>query len=219
MSTRSQTLDTLTARLRRSRHWLFDMDGTLTLAAHDFDAMRRTLALPAGVPILEALAAMPAEAARRKRAELDALELDMAADSRPQPDAPCLLEALRAAGCSLGIVTRNGREIADATLRAAGLAHFFAAEAIVSRDCATAKPDPAGLQLVLDRWSAHASEAVMVGDYDFDLRAARAAGCLSVHLNVDDGQRWPEVTDLSVASLTELQRWFEADRRPSVPTS
>ena len=205
-------LDTATRRLRTSRRWLFDMDGTLTLAAHDFDAMRRTLSLPPGVPILEALAAMAPEPARRKRAELDALELDMAAASRPQPDALLLLDTLAAAGCSLGIVTRNGRTIADATLRAAGLDGYFDAEAIVSRDCATPKPDPAGIRLVLQRWSAHGDDAVMVGDFRFDLEAGRAAGCLSVHLNVDDGERWPDATDITVTSLNELRLRFIGDR-------
>ena len=37
-------------------HWVFDMDGTLTVAAHDFDAIRRELGVPAGKPLLETLA-------------------------------------------------------------------------------------------------------------------------------------------------------------------
>jgi len=196
--------DARSGGLADRHHWLFDMDGTLTLAAHDFDAMRRTLSLPAGVPILEALAAMPEQEQRHKRAELDALELDMAGASRAQPGAVALLEALLGAGRSLGIVTRNGREIADATLRAAGLDGYFTPESIVSRDCAVAKPDPAGIDLVLRRWKADASRAVMVGDYRFDLQAGRAAGCLSVHLNVNVGETWPELTDIVVRSLGEL---------------
>ena len=40
--------------LEHHGHWLFDMDGTLTIAMHDFDAMRAELGLPVGVPILEA---------------------------------------------------------------------------------------------------------------------------------------------------------------------
>ena len=44
--------------LRRRRHWIFDMDGTLTVSAHDFEHMRRELGLAPEVPILEALQAM-----------------------------------------------------------------------------------------------------------------------------------------------------------------
>ena len=45
--------------LQRRRHWIFDMDGTLTVSAHDFEHMRRELGLPPDVPILEALHALP----------------------------------------------------------------------------------------------------------------------------------------------------------------
>ncbi len=186
------------------RHWLFDMDGTLTLAMHDFDAMRRELDLPAGVPILEALDAMTAGQARDKRRALDEMELRMAHEAQEQPGATALLEGLAAQGVSLGIVTRNGRDIADATLTACGLSQYFHTDAIVSRDCAPPKPGPEGIQLVLERWDALPSSAVMVGDYRFDLEAGQRAGCRTVHVNVDNGETWPEYTDACVTSLFEL---------------
>ncbi|MGH9885914.1 MAG: HAD family hydrolase, partial [bacterium] len=48
----------------RRAHWIFDMDGTLTVAVHDFDAIRTELGLPQGKPMLEELALRPAEEAR-----------------------------------------------------------------------------------------------------------------------------------------------------------
>jgi len=197
--------DRTAAELARRRHWLFDMDGTLTRAMHDFDAMRETLGLPAGVPILEALDAMEAGERQRKRAALDALELDMAADADVQPGCIALLDALVARGESLAIVTRNGADIARATLAACGLERFFPDGTVISRDddCAP-KPDPAPVRLALSRLSAEADEAVMVGDYLFDLRAGRDAGTLTVHLDVDGAYPWPEVTDIGVRSLDEL---------------
>lgn len=39
--------------LSQCRAFIFDLDGTLTLAVHDFEAIRRSLGIPAGVPILE----------------------------------------------------------------------------------------------------------------------------------------------------------------------
>ncbi|MGQ7843478.1 HAD family hydrolase [Granulosicoccus sp. 3-233] len=185
---------------------MFDMDGTLTCAMHDFDIMRSELELPAGVPILEALAALTPDTAREKRAALDAMELRMAADARPQPGSHRLLTQLRSQGASLGIVTRNGKEIAQVTLKACGLDDFFDESTIVSRDCCTAKPDPAGLNLLLSRWEANADEAVMVGDYLFDLQAGHSAGVSTVHMDVDGVHPWPELTSLSVSSLLELSR-------------
>ncbi len=48
--------DSLAERLRQRDCWIFDMDGTLTIANHDFEAIRAELDLPPDRPILEALA-------------------------------------------------------------------------------------------------------------------------------------------------------------------
>lgn len=190
--------------LKRKKYWLFDMDGTLTCAMHDFDAMRAELDLPAGKPILESLAAMEPLEASRKRQKLDAMELTMAAQARAQRGSVSLLQHLQTRGAYLGIVTRNGKLIANATLAAAGLDEYFSQETIISRDCCRAKPDPAGIEMLLQRWSANASDAVMVGDYLFDLQAGHAAGTTTVHMDVDAQFAWPEVTDHCVSSLPEL---------------
>ena len=50
---------------------VFDMDGTLVDSRLDFDAMRREMELPTGMPILEALTRLPPPHAARCRAILD----------------------------------------------------------------------------------------------------------------------------------------------------
>lgn len=192
--------------LKNKKYWLFDMDGTLTCAMHDFDAMREALALPKGVPILEALAALTPELAQEKHQELDEMELKMAADAIPQPGSEELLTHLLSFGAKIGIVTRNGKHIAKATLRACGLNQFFSDETIISRDCCTAKPDPAGINLLLTRWVASHSEAVMVGDFLFDLQAGFDAGVTTVHMDVSQQFSWPEITTVCVGSLHDLRR-------------
>lgn len=187
-------------------YWLFDMDGTLTCAMHDFDQMRRQLRLPAGVPILEALDAMAPDEARQKRQALDDMELKMAEDATAQPGSHALLQQLTDRGARIGIVTRNGREIANVTLDACGLLGFFDADTIISRDCAEPKPDPAGIELALSRWSATPAQAVMVGDYRFDLESGRRASVATVHLDVNGIFEWPELSDVQVSTLEELAR-------------
>ena len=39
--------------LLKRKNWIFDLDGTLTVAVHDFDAIRKELGIPAGLPIVE----------------------------------------------------------------------------------------------------------------------------------------------------------------------
>ncbi|MGH7293265.1 MAG: HAD family hydrolase, partial [Myxococcota bacterium] len=68
--------------LSRRAHWIFDMDGTLTVAMHDFDAMRAELGLPQGMPMLEEIARRPADEARAILARLDELELELARRAR-----------------------------------------------------------------------------------------------------------------------------------------
>ena len=205
------------ADIARRRHWLFDMDGTLTRAMHDFDAMRERLGLPPGRPILEALAELDAASARAKRRELDAMELEMAARATPQPGAAALLERLAARGATLSIVTRNGADIAAATLDACGLARFFAPASVVGRDCCEPKPHPAGVRLALERVGGRAEDAVIVGDYRFDLEAGRGAGVATVHLDVDGGETWPDATDLRVGSLASLAALLDACAPPDAP--
>ena len=45
----------------------------------------------------------------------------------------------------------------------------------------------------------------MVGDYGFDLQTGRAAGAATIHVDPAGDFRWPELTDLAVGSLLELE--------------
>lgn len=190
--------------LRDKRHWIFDMDGTLTHAVHDFEAIKKTLGLPADLAILEALAQLPPAQAADKRRQLDALELDIASLAVAQPGAEHLLATLRDRGARVGILTRNGKAIAHATLAACGLADYFEDAAIISRDCCEPKPHPAGIRRLLHYWRGDRQSTVMVGDFRFDLEAGRAAGVTTVHLDVDGEFDFPWCTDIPVTSLEQL---------------
>jgi len=180
------------------------MDGTLTNAIHDFDAIRESLQLPAGKPILESIAELPEAEAMQINQQLDDMEYEIASQATAQPHSEELLSLLQKNDCRIGIVTRNGHGIAKATLAACKLDHFFNSENIISRDCCRPKPLPDGVELLLSRWSADASTAVMVGDYLFDLEAGKQAGVATVHLDTKGEFPWPEQTDYEVVSLQSL---------------
>ena len=180
------------------------MDGTLTVAVHDFDAMRKALVLPAGVPILESLDALDPAVAAARYAQLDELELGYASRAEAQPGARQLLEGLRRRGARLGIVTRNSRRLADVTLKACGLAQFFAPEDVFGRESAAPKPAPDALVRLCRGWHVEAALVAMVGDYHYDLEAGRAAGCISVYYDPGRSGRWCEAADVTVHELTSL---------------
>jgi HAD superfamily hydrolase (TIGR01509 family) len=185
-------------------HWVFDLDGTLTVAAHDFDAIRAELGLPAGQPILESLADLPAPEAARLRERLDAIELEIARSARSADGADNLLASLAARGVRVGILTRNSRANALATLAACSLERWFAAEVIVDRVTTAPKPDPAGIHHLLALWGAPAADAVVVGDFLFDLLAGRGAGAATVYVDPSGAFPWAEHADLAVRGLGEL---------------
>ena len=185
-------------------HWVFDMDGTLTIAVHDFPAIKRALDIPPDDDILHHLAALPADEAAGKRAWLLEHERELAYAATAAAGARELLHALRERGCRLGVLTRNAHELALVTLQAVGMGDYFASDDILGRDEAPPKPDPGGLLHLADRWSVAPSELVMVGDYRFDLECAKAAGARSVLVNLPENL-WPELTDLHARDCLQLR--------------
>ena len=192
------------AAIRRCRHWIFDLDGTLTHPVHDFDALRRELGVPDRIPILEHLASLPVARAEPLRRRLDAIETAACDRAMPRPGAATLLAWLRRSGSRVGIVSRNSHASVCRTLVAAGLGGEFDPSDLLGRDEAEPKPSPAGIQRLLDSWGAAADDAVMVGDFLFDLQAGRAAGVATVYLDWDGDGRWAGEADLVLPGLTWL---------------
>lgn len=115
-----------------------------------------------------------------------------------------LLTHLASQGRQLGILTRNGNAIAKETLRVCGLAAFFSNDVIVGPESCTPKPDPAGINQLLDRWQAHRSRTVMVGDHQIDVQAGHAAGVKTVYFNASNDFTLAAVADVNVSRLTQL---------------
>lgn len=186
------------------RNWVFDMDGTLTVAVHDFAAIRVALGIPPEDDILTHLAALPAAEAEAKHAWLLEHERDLAVASTAATGAVELVRELAGRGCQLAILTRNARELAHVTLEAIGLADCFDKELVLGRDEAAPKPSPDGLLKIAQVWDVDPSELVMVGDYRIDLECGRTAGARTVLVNLPDNP-WPELTDWHAADCHQLQ--------------
>jgi len=187
--------------LANRRHWIFDMDGTLTVSAHDFEHIRSELGLRPSVPILEALNAMPAAEAAPLWQQLNELEFYYAGKSSVMDGAAELLQKLHDNGCRLAILTRNTMPVVRQTLDACRLTHFFPVDHILDRDACIPKPSPDGVRQLLEFWQADADDTVMVGDYRYDLEAGRGAGVATVHVDSRGGDLWPEFTDILVGHL------------------
>lgn len=196
-------------KLHERQHWIFDLDGTLTVSAHDFDYMRAELGLDNKTPILEALSAMPAEQSAPLWQRLNELECYFAGKAKIMDGSRAFLEKLAARGARLGILTRNVMPVVLETLRACDIAHLFSAEFIMDRDACTPKPSAAGIHHLLDLWQADAGDAVMVGDYLYDLQAGRSAGVTTIHLDSRRESTWPEYTDIYIRDFSEIDAFVE----------
>jgi HAD superfamily hydrolase (TIGR01509 family) len=190
--------------LMTRKHWIFDMDGTLTMAQHDFDAIRDELGLPQGLPILESLDLLPTADAAPLHLRLNEIELDIAHQAKAAMGAVELLEYLRLQDAKLGILTRNNVLNIGITLKAAGLDNYFLPENLFSRECALPKPSPDGILGLLGLWQAYSDDAVMVGDHQHDLHSGNAAGTATIYVDPSGEFPFKADADVCIEQLTEL---------------
>ncbi|GHB18498.1 HAD family hydrolase [Salinicola rhizosphaerae] len=178
--------------LKQAKHWVFDMDGTLTVGVHDFPAIRRELEIPESADILHHLETLPAAEREAKHAWLLEHERELAMRSTAAFGAVALILELRSRGCRLGILTRNAKSLAHITLEAIGLDDCFAYDDVLGRDEAPPKPHPGGLTHFIDKWQVAPGETVMVGDSWLDMACGRAAGSRTVLVNAPEASEMPE---------------------------
>jgi HAD superfamily hydrolase (TIGR01509 family) len=192
------------AALRDVQHWVFDLDGTLTCAVHDFEGIRVALGIPSGRPILEYIAELPAEDGARLSRQLEAIERELCTQTTCAEGARELLEALAARGAKLAILTRNAYALALLTLEHVGLLQYFEQVDVLGREQAKPKPHTEGFERIAARWGVAPARCAMVGDFSYDLEVGRAVGALTVHVDPSGVFAWPHLTDVSVRSLLEL---------------
>ncbi|KRE60384.1 HAD-IA family hydrolase [Nostocoides sp. Soil756] len=195
---------------------LLDMDGTLidSIGAverswlrwcqeHDVDPRR--LAGFHGVTarnlIAELLPEAQRDAAHDRIVELEVADVDGIA---VLPGAAELLGLLRAAGVPTAIVTSSSDPLAEARLRATGLAR---PDVVVTADhVERGKPWPDPWLLGAERLGLDPADCLVVEDAVAGLRAARAAGCgglVAVENTMERAELEPE-SDLVVRDLAAL---------------
>jgi HAD superfamily hydrolase (TIGR01509 family) len=186
---------------------IFDLDGTLTRPLLDFEAMRREIGIAPGLPILEALEGRDADFRIRadeilRRHELDAIAAATLADGCPE-----LLALLAERRIPTAILTRNMRDAVNAFVKRFG----FSFHAIHTREDGPPKPSPHGPRTLCRTLGFTPAETLAVGDYKFDVIAARDAGCRTALVRrpvPDDLIAWGS-PDLVVQSLRELLALWE----------
>ncbi len=181
---------------------IFDLDGTITEPFFDFDTIRREMGLDENAgPILEAMEKMTPAQRKKAQSILDYHEQRAVNQSKLNNGARETLDALARDGIRIGILTRNKKSNAVAVARK----HNLKFDIIVDRDDGPVKPDAFGVLQICRRFGVKPQEALVVGDYLFDILCAKAAGAGSVLLaNHQRADEFAKYADFTIEKIDQI---------------
>lgn len=176
---------------------IFDLDGTLVINDKPFEEVRLKIAKAFNLnpdelrPLYEKLLELNNPAALQM---LEEEEIKRAEESRPVPDLMSLIEFLRTRYIKLAILTRNCRKAVEKALR-----HYYGYfDIILTRDDGLElKPSPLPVYTILNTFGITPRDAIIVGDYDYDIDAGRIAGIKTIRIG-------PGYGDYNVLNIEEL---------------
>ena len=198
----------------------FDLDSTLTLPYLNFAVLRSQLAplqdeledrpdsdvaVDPRVDILAWAGALPQPQRERAFTLIHAFERDGVENAAWNDGARETLHAMQHRGLPVAIITRNSR----ASLAAVCTRLDISVDALIAREDAPPKPDPACVRLAETRLRVRPGRLLMVGDFRHDTEAGRAAGAMTVLLTNGQPPAWPVEADLVIARLPELLAHLE----------
>jgi len=135
---------------------------------------------------------------------------NIARTSRPYHQALETLDSLRQSGARLAVCTNKKEALARTLLKALSMDHHFVAVAGIDT-FPVSKPHPGHILGTIGLASGSASCAIMVGDSENDIKAARAAGvpvigCLFGYTEIPMSELSPDAT---IGTYTELPAAIE----------
>ena len=132
--------------------------------------------------------------------------------SRPYPGMARLLEELEESGARLGVATLKAQDVAERILEYHGFKARFGA--IVGVDATETRTKRRTIELALEQLGSRASEAVLIGDIEYDREGASQAGV--AFLGVDWGYGFAPRAPGTVSTVAELSaaltKWMEEFR-------
>ncbi len=126
-------------------------------------------------------------------------------ESLPYKDVKASLQAVKNKGFKMACVTNKPEKFTLPLLQTSGLLDLF--ELVVSGDSLPKKkPDPMQLQYICAKLGVLESQAILVGDSNTDIAAARAAGCSIVTVPYGYNQGKPIVANTVDAIINDLSK-------------
>lgn len=118
-----------------------------------------------------------------------------------------LLNLLKSKNCTLSVFTARELITARSVLNSTKLDQYFGQ--LVSRDCVVnTKPHPDGIHKILELSKVSKAEALMVGDHQMDIEAARAAGIKSISVDWNGANsHLSQLSDHHFSNVADFHDW------------
>jgi len=182
----------------------FDMDGTLTRPVIDFKDLRQKIGIQSRAkPIFEQVMEMEGPAREKALAILESEEMAAAEKAEANPGLSELLSFLEQNFIRKAIYTRNSRKALELTLGLLQLSGRFA-PLITRNHNLKLKPEPDMILHILEQWGFRSDQLLVVGDFEFDVMAGKAANCRTVFLNHQPSRPAPPQAEFVICRLDEL---------------
>ena len=122
------------------------------------------------------------------------------------------MQALAENDIKIGILTRNTKSNAKAVAEKHSL--FF--DVVVGREDGPLKPDAFGVLKICETFGIGPGQALVVGDYLFDLLCAKAAGASAVLFAIHkNSSQFAQYADFTINSLVQVLEIIENKNRNS----
>ncbi|GMI69882.1 hypothetical protein like AT2G33255 [Hibiscus trionum] len=218
-------MSTVSAKPRRLRGVVFDMDGTLTVPVIDFAAMYKAVLgddeykriraeNPSGIDILHHIENWSPDKQREAYQIIADFEKQGLDRLQIMPGAAELCGFLDAKKIRRGLITRNVKEAIDLFHQRFGMMFYPA----LSREFRPYKPNPAPLLHICSTWNIQPNEVMMVGDsLKDDVACGKRAGAVTCLLDEKGRYGTQEFAnldlkpDFKVSSLNEVHSLLKSN--------
>jgi phosphoglycolate phosphatase-like HAD superfamily hydrolase len=151
---------------------IFDLDDTLVETQLDFKRLKQEIDCPDDNDILTFIANITCPKAQLHASQVVlAHELEDAYTSSWMPGAEAFVHQALSLDLPIAIVTRNCRQATQIKIDQ----NNIPIELAITREDAPAKPDPAALLMIAEKWQILPADIAYVGDYIYDIQAAHNA--------------------------------------------
>jgi HAD superfamily hydrolase (TIGR01549 family) len=186
---------------KNTRLIIFDFDGTLHTLPIDWQKMREAAGIADSKESLgDAIERLKKEKQTQTLQKITQVEEQSLAGEKLELAIKQTLQMLQSK-FKVAILSRNSSIVIEAFLRANDIAPIYT---VGREDVDKLKPNPSGINIILQHFNVQTSETILVGDTFHDVEVARRSGVSSIIINNSKVSNRPDGADFYINSISEL---------------